>query len=306
MKVSSGTLRWSSVKYYLNLFHLSLLYQVKEFFQSSTLHGVKYIAETDRPFAERFMWFIFTATGTISALVIIASLWEKFQINPTITGLDTNFQTTTLVFPTVLICPTETFDDQQVVELASNLFKGHEADGAGEYYEDILRDLMGLSMDNVEQFYNTVKNLTTTPLEDRNLRDLMVMLRVKCQDVFQFCNFKEEDLNCCDNFQPMWTEMGFCYGLNTKYVYSGGENAGAVELLQKNENMIDLLETDKKWALVVYPKLTSKIYIHSQLEVSSLEMDTPAVTWNTDHSIDILVTIKETITTEDTKQLSVG
>lgn len=94
------------------LFQTSLLYQTREFFNNSTLHGVRYIAETGRPFGERyekyvvtcrqtfgtignssfvysfrFMWFCFTGTGTVAALIIIVSLWEKFQTNPTITGI---------------------------------------------------------------------------------------------------------------------------------------------------------------------------------------------------------------------------
>lgn len=68
------------------LFRRSFLYQIKEFFNHSTLHGVRYIGETNLPFAERLMWFCLTATGFIAALVIIINLWEKFQTNPTITG----------------------------------------------------------------------------------------------------------------------------------------------------------------------------------------------------------------------------
>lgn len=70
----------------IRLLRTSLLYQTKEFFNNSTLHGVRYIAESNRPFGERLMWFCFTVIGLISALVIIVSLWEKFQTNPTITG----------------------------------------------------------------------------------------------------------------------------------------------------------------------------------------------------------------------------
>lgn len=69
------------------LFRTSFLYQTKEFFKNSTLHGVRYIAETNRPVVERLMWFCFTVIGLICALVIIVSLWEKFQTNPTITGV---------------------------------------------------------------------------------------------------------------------------------------------------------------------------------------------------------------------------
>lgn len=35
------------------IFRRSLIYQTKEFFQNSTLHGVRYIAETGRPAGEK-------------------------------------------------------------------------------------------------------------------------------------------------------------------------------------------------------------------------------------------------------------
>lgn len=68
------------------LLKTSLKYQTKEFFNNSTLHGVRYIAEKGRSFGEKFMWFCFVSIGAVAAFVIIGSLWEKFQTNPTITG----------------------------------------------------------------------------------------------------------------------------------------------------------------------------------------------------------------------------
>lgn len=69
------------------LLKTSLKYQVKEFFDNSTLHGIRYVAEKDRPFFEKFMWFCLVSIGGIAAFVIIGSLWEKFQTNPTLTGM---------------------------------------------------------------------------------------------------------------------------------------------------------------------------------------------------------------------------
>lgn len=37
----------------VQLFRTSLVYQTREFFNNSTLHGVRFIAETGRPFGER-------------------------------------------------------------------------------------------------------------------------------------------------------------------------------------------------------------------------------------------------------------
>jgi hypothetical protein len=68
------------------LISTNFAHQTKEFFGNSTLHGVRYIAENGRKFSEKFMWFCCVAIGAVAALVIIDSLWEKFQTNPTITG----------------------------------------------------------------------------------------------------------------------------------------------------------------------------------------------------------------------------
>lgn len=68
----------------------NLRHQTKEFFSNSTLHGVRYIAEKGRSFGEKFMWFCCLAIGAVAAFVIIDSLWDKFQTNPTITGIVKN------------------------------------------------------------------------------------------------------------------------------------------------------------------------------------------------------------------------
>lgn len=96
----------------------SLRYQTKEFFSNSTLHGVRYIAEDGRPFCERFMWFGFTVSGAVAACIIIANLWEKFQTNPTITGLDTDFHNQQVIFPTVNVCPKVPYDVNRTREMA--------------------------------------------------------------------------------------------------------------------------------------------------------------------------------------------
>lgn len=41
------------VKYYQGLLKTSWHYQAAQFFQNSTLHGVRYIAESGRPFLEK-------------------------------------------------------------------------------------------------------------------------------------------------------------------------------------------------------------------------------------------------------------
>lgn len=127
----------------IRLFRSSLLYQTKEFFDNSTLHGVRYIAEEGRPLLERFMWFCFVATGAVAATVIIFSLWEKFQTNPTITGLDTDFHNQEVIFPTVMVCPTAPYDEKSVQEVAYVTLANYES--GSEQYEPFLQTLTKLT-----------------------------------------------------------------------------------------------------------------------------------------------------------------
>jgi hypothetical protein len=71
----------------LKLIPTNLNHQAEEFFSNSTLHGVRYINENGRAFGEKFMWFCCVAIGFVISLIIIDSLWEKFQTDPTITGM---------------------------------------------------------------------------------------------------------------------------------------------------------------------------------------------------------------------------
>ena len=84
-----------SIKFH-QTFGTNFHHQTKEFFGNSTLHGVRYIAEKGRSFGEKFMWFCCVAIGAVAALVIIDSLWEKFQTNPTITGIVLYIQSRTV------------------------------------------------------------------------------------------------------------------------------------------------------------------------------------------------------------------
>lgn len=52
----------------------------------------------------RFIWFCCVTIGAIATMIIIVSLWGKFQTNPTITGLDTDFHSWDVAFPALTLC----------------------------------------------------------------------------------------------------------------------------------------------------------------------------------------------------------
>lgn len=71
----------------------------------------------------RFMWFVFVCAGFSAAIYIIQVLYERYQTNPTITGLDTDSNSQLLTFPTVMLCPADSYDNDLVNEMTENELK---------------------------------------------------------------------------------------------------------------------------------------------------------------------------------------
>lgn len=69
------------------------------------------------------MWFVFVAAGFGAAIYIIQVLYERYQTNPTITGLDTDSNSQLLTFPTVMLCPYDSFDVDVVNQLSETELK---------------------------------------------------------------------------------------------------------------------------------------------------------------------------------------
>lgn len=69
--------------------------------------------------------------------------------------------------------------------------------------------------------------------------------------------------------------------------------------------MNNLFETDKAWAVTFVLNHPSKVYLHSTEEITGNDM-LSLFTWEDNFAIDLSITMKQTYTTEDTKQLTVG
>jgi len=73
----------------------------------------------------------------------------------------------------------------------------------------------------------------------------------------------------------------------------------------RNERINDLFETDKKWALQFVPTVSSRIYVHSIDEVSGYDFR-PTLEHTVGFSMNLLISMKQTYTTDDARQLTVA
>lgn len=62
------------------------------------------------------MWFCCVSVGAIATIIIIVSLWGKFQTNPTITGLDTDFHSWDVPFPAITLCDVDEAHNETYID----------------------------------------------------------------------------------------------------------------------------------------------------------------------------------------------
>jgi acid-sensing ion channel, other len=72
-----------------------------------------------------------------------------------------------------------------------------------------------------------------------------------------------------------------------------------------NENIYGLLETDKQWAVSFILNHPSQVYLHSVTETSNYDLR-PQFLWVHGMTVDLLITMKQTYTTDDATQLTIG
>ncbi|PNF31312.1 hypothetical protein B7P43_G11545 [Cryptotermes secundus] len=288
------------------LLKTSWTYQTQEYFNNSTLHGVQYIREEGRPFYEKFMWFCFTSVGGVVSLIIIASLWEKFQTNPTITGLDTDFHNWDVPFPTVSLCPNDPVNNTAITEYIEQTWPNAPGERKS-VYKEFITELANNCYNNLKQFLmfegNKAGNLPSV-----NYHDIIEKVVIKCEKYFSKCYFKGEAVDCCEIFKPLLTEVGFCLSFNSMYAGgTKGKNSSGMKFKLEH-----IYETDSKWSLRMLIENGDmkdntlkpvRVYLHSAEDIPITDVS-PQHVW--DRKIKkIAFDSKQTYTTEGARQLSI-
>ena len=85
---------------------LNLTRAVKEYNESTSLHGLKYTTEYNRHFFERAFWMIVVVAFLTLGIFLTIRIVNKWQTAPIITTIEsTNYPLSKVPFPAVTICP---------------------------------------------------------------------------------------------------------------------------------------------------------------------------------------------------------
>ncbi|XP_054010864.1 sodium channel protein Nach-like isoform X2 [Hylaeus anthracinus] len=169
----------------------SLRYRSKEYFLENTLHGVPFFVDPTRPKWERVTWFLLTIASLAATLVVIAIIWNKFQTEPTITGLDIRTEHINIDFPPIFIC-------FEWAQLNHSRLRENEM----YIYEQLYNWIWGKNID--------LRGFDTAYQNTHNFHSTFEMMAPNCDDVIRNCSYKGIKGSCDTLFMKVLTSVGAC------------------------------------------------------------------------------------------------
>lgn len=156
--------------------------------------------------------------GFLLAFSVADQAWQKFQKNPTFTSLKLNLNELKTTYPTVSVCPEAAGDDRKVSVLIrktgvtfNETYEIHEFLNAIPNFSYGTKGLRSIVLSESGKIF-----MNQLSIDD--VRTLAFQLKKSCSDVLQpqTCIFKKKIIDCCQVFQPIFTERGFCYAFNSR------------------------------------------------------------------------------------------
>ncbi|XP_058817036.1 sodium channel protein Nach isoform X1 [Topomyia yanbarensis] len=143
-----------------------------------------------------------------SALLINASL-EAFRTSAISFVVETNYRDWNTKFPSIVVCEMRNMERIQMV--ADELW-GEDHDFA---MEEILNEIGYFRGES----YHTVSECTEDEHPENcfssNFSDYARLVRSPCEETLDECFWNGQRFDCCKYFQPMETEIGVCYAVNS-------------------------------------------------------------------------------------------
>ena len=98
------------------------MFNLQEFLETSTIHGLQRIATSRKKFQKMF-WFLAISVGFSVAALLIVNAFRDYDVNPFISTIET-FPISQLKFPSILVCPPKGTYTNLNYDLGSHQKKG--------------------------------------------------------------------------------------------------------------------------------------------------------------------------------------
>ncbi|GAB0099482.1 Epithelial sodium channel [Sergentomyia squamirostris] len=178
-----------------------------EYCRKSSMHGVLYWSERQRPYFERFLWMILFLISLFISGKMIRNSWIKWSEHALAFTLESQPKHISMIpFPAFTICSMSRFQgvklkySQKAVEFESNVknsFKLDTFDSLSQICKNGLSSEAFPAIKNSSNIYGTFRHYQQDPNE-----------------MFNECSFVRNQRRCKRFYQEVFTNHGRCYTFN--------------------------------------------------------------------------------------------
>ena len=183
--------------------------RIKYTFKNLSVHGPNYLVRNDISFVYKFIYFIIYINVWIAAVASIYKYILSYQEDTIRFTTRTDYLDWNTTFPSVTVCEVANNDKilTDVRKLQSNT--GNE-------------DKMVLFVKDIAFFSGDCQSCSITeenfPISTKDFVNISSTFRSTCKELFVSCNWNDKPLNCCEHFNPIYTEYGLCYTMNNNQI----------------------------------------------------------------------------------------
>ncbi|XP_017753882.1 PREDICTED: pickpocket protein 28-like [Eufriesea mexicana] len=188
--------------------NLHLSKTVKQYCTNSTLHGLRYIGDSNLSIGERIFWIISFSLAVLTASYYIWFLYKKWTSSPIIISLSPESASLNeFPFPSVTICNMNNVRKSE----ATRIIAGN----------DIQEKLLLEDMCDMENNQSTTYfNKSTITWE--SIMDFLINTSQPCKDMLHLCKWHGNVTDCEKIFNPTMADEGICCNFNSvhkKYLF---------------------------------------------------------------------------------------
>ncbi|KAK5646219.1 hypothetical protein RI129_004683 [Pyrocoelia pectoralis] len=178
-----------------------IIKHIEEYFQNSTLHGLRYVGDPLISFGERFFWLTAFFTALTFATYFINNIYSKYDHSPIIISLNPSpTPIESLPFPAITICSM----NQAVKKEAEQIME------SGTDVEKILLD----DYCNSNSSFGNVSNIGEEVGKWENVQKFILRINPPCQETIKACFWQQQEIVCTDVFNNGLTDDGLCCTFN--------------------------------------------------------------------------------------------
>ena len=159
----------------------------KSYLDLSSLHGVKYVSESNRCLVERIIWIILFSMGMIFASYFILSLWKKWEESPTFMSVESaSHHVGNIPFPAVSVCSISKMKrgrlNQAIKELVKKYNLTDEKRGIKGFTNEMKIILASMiRYDSIEEHVLKKINATRGDRKKATTEDIIKLMRSVCR-----------------------------------------------------------------------------------------------------------------------------